>query len=275
MDLLKQAPSGSKWIPRIARIGLISKGIIYCLIGIVAFMSAFKIGGESYTHTNKKGLMSLIQQQFAGQFLLALLILGLLCYCLWRGVQCFSDTENKGSNSKGFAKRGRYLLSGLIYLSFAIAAAQVLLHSGGNNGGNSNQKIIQELLAKPFGQYLAGTAAAIIAGVGIYQIIYGISGKYKKHVTGLHLHTNASAYLLKAGTIGYIARGIVWLIISWLMFKAAIHASAKDAGDTNQAFQFIEDSSYGPVLAGLLGLGLVLYGVFNFIRARFEHFKTA
>lgn len=274
LHLLKQTASGSKWIPVIARIGLISKGFIYCLIGIVAFMSALKIGGESYNHTNKKGLMSLIQQQFAGQFLLVLLILGLLCYCVWRGVQCFSDTENKGNNSKGFAKRGRYLLSGLIYLSFAIAAAQVLVHSSGDNGGNNNQKIIRELLAKPFGQYLAGIAATIIAGVGIYQIIYGISGKYKKHVTGLHLQTSASTYLLKAGTIGYIARGIVWLIIAWLMFKAAIHANSKDAGDTNQAFQFIEDTSYGPLLSGLLGLGLLLYGIFNFIRARFERFNT-
>ncbi|GEO11659.1 hypothetical protein SAE01_41550 [Segetibacter aerophilus] len=243
-------------------------------MGAVAFMAAFKIGGQSENNTNKKGIISLIQHQFAGHLLLALLIAGLICYCLWRAVQCFTDTESKGTKTKGIVVRSRYLLSGLVYLSFAVAAIKILLHSSNDDGGDTNQKFIHELLSKPFGQYLVGLAAAIIAGIGIYQMVYGLAGKYKKHVSGLHLHSSATAYLAKAGTIGYVARGIVWLIISWLMLKAAIYSNSKAAGDTNEAFSFLH-ASYGSVFTGILGLGLVLYGAFSFLRARFEHFKTA
>ena len=236
-------------------------------------MSAFEIGGQSGDNTNKSGIFSLVQNQAAGQLLLGVLILGLLCYCLWRFVQGFKDTEEKGSAAKGWMVRSRYLLSGLVYLSFAFVAIKLFLHHR-SKGGDGNQEFIGELLNKPFGQYLAGIAAAIIAGDGIYQIVYGISGKYKKHVSDLHLQSKASSYLLKAGTIGYVSRGIVWLIISWLMFKAAISANAKNAGDTNKAFHFLENAPYGSFLLGLLGVGLVLYGIFNFTRARFEHFKS-
>jgi hypothetical protein len=261
-----------KWTPLLARTGLVAKGIIYCLIGAIAFMAAFEIGGQSESNTNKEGILTFIQRLFAGEILLALLVIGLLCYSFWRGVQCFTDTENKGTKTKGIAVRSRYLLSGLIYLSFAIAAIRHLLHES-SDSGDGNQEFIGQLLAKPFGQYFVATAALIIAGVGIYQIVYGISGKYKKHVSGLQLGTDAATFLVKSGLVGYTARGIVWLIISWLIFKAAIHANSNDAGDTNEAFSFL-DASYGSFLTGLLGLGLVLYGIFNFIRARFEHFRT-
>lgn len=273
LNLSKQQMSSPKFIPVLARAGLTAKGIVYCLMGAVAFMAAFRLGGQSESNTNKNSLLSLIQHQVAGQLLLALLIVGLLCYCIWRTVQCFTDTEKKGTNTKGLVVRSRYLLSGLVYFSFAVAAIKLLLRSGDSDNGDSNQKFIAELLSKPFGQYLVGLAAAVIAAVGIYQIVYGVRGKYKKHVSGLGLQSRRGAYLIKAGTIGYIARGIVWLIIAWLMLKAAIYTNSKAAGDTNEAFSFLH-ASYGSLVTGALGLGLVLYGVFSFIRARFERFNT-
>lgn len=266
--------SSSKWIPRLAKMGLSAKGVIYCLTGMLAFMGALELGQHSNKSTGSNGIFKWVQQQFAGQILLALLIIGLLCYCAWRAVQCFFDTEDKGKKSKGILVRLRYLLSGLVYLSLAGVAIKLFLNSGDNSDGNSNQKIVGQLLAKPFGQYLVGLVALIIAGVGIYQIVYGLRGKYKKHVSTLDLPGKSATLLLRSGTIGYVSRGVVWLILSWLMCKAAIDANSKEAGDTSQAFQFVKHGSYGSLLAGILGLGLVLYGVFNFIRARYERFNT-
>jgi hypothetical protein len=78
--------------------------------------------------------------------------------------------------------------------------------------------------------------------------------------------------LLRAGKVGYISRGVVWLVIAFLFLRAAFYAVASKAGDTAEAFRFIESSPLGSPLLGLLGLGLIAYGVFNFIRARYERF---
>jgi hypothetical protein len=161
----------------------------------------------------------------------------------------------------------------MVYLSFAFIAIKMLFKERESSGGNSNETMVGELLSKPFGQWLIGFIAIAIAGVGIYQAYYGFSGKYKKHVTNLNLYSGKSEYLLKAGKIGYVSRGIVWLIIAFLMLKAALHANAKEAGDTAKAFQFLESASYGSALLGALGIGLILYGAFNFIRARYESFN--
>ena len=124
-----------------------------------------------------------------------------------------------------------------------------------------------------FGQLVIGLAALVLAGVGIYQIYYGLSEKYRKHVQQLNLHSSRSSLLLRAGKAGYISRGIVWLIIAYLLLRAALHNNSSEAGDTGKAFEFIESSAFGSYLLGALGVGLIAYGVFNFIRARYETFR--
>jgi len=253
----------------LARAGLIAKGTVYCLLGCLAFMTAFHIGGQTASETDKSGVFDFIYQLSGGKILLALVAAGLVCYCIWRMIQAFGDTEGKGSDAKGLAVRGRYLFSGLVYGSLAFYAG-TMLFAKRSDSGDSNQDLVRELLSKPFGQYLVGIAAAILLGVGIYQINYGLSEKYRKHVDRAG---GNKEILLGAGKVGYVARGIVWLVIAWLFFKAAFKASSAEAGDTAKAFGWLQDAAYGSYLLGAVGIGLICYGVFNFIRARYENFN--
>ncbi len=52
-----------------------------------------------------------------------------------------------------------------------------------------------------------------------------------------------------------------------------MHANSAEAGDTSNAFQFLAEASYGTILLAAVGLGMVCYGIFNFIRARYENFS--
>lgn len=256
-------------ITRIAQAGLIAKGIVYVLLGMLAFMAAFEIGGQSTGSADRGGVFDFIRDMPAGTTLLALVAVGLVCYSVWRGIEAFRPTH-RGEEVK-WSSRARYLFSGLTYLSVAFTAGRLLLYNRQDNG-NGNQQLASRLLEQSAGQWLLGAGALIMAAVGVYQLYYGLSEKYRKHVQGLSLSTPASSLLLRSGKVGYVARGIVWLVVAWLLLKAALHANASEAGDTAQAFQFVENSTAGSLLLGALGVGLVAYGVFNFIRARYENF---
>ena len=258
----------ASWIKPVARAGLIAKGIVYTLLGTLAFMAAFEIAGQANNKANKQGVFELVKDE-GGKILLAILVLGLFCYSIWRIVQAFAGSHENKSKSKALLKKGRYLFSGLAYGSVAVFAAGMLFSDKKKSGGSSNSRLA-EVLDKPWGQWAVGLFALVLAGIGIYQIHYGLTEKYRKHVSKLNLHTNASTLLLRSGKIGYVARGVVWLILSWLLMKAALHTNSNEAGDTGKAFQFLESTSYGSPLLGLLGLGLMCYGIFNFIRSRYE-----
>ncbi len=257
-------------IQPIARAGLIAKGVVYCLLGLLACMAAFHISGVTAESTDKEGVFRMVYRQPGGQVMLGAIALGLACYTIWRFIQAFRDTEDKGSDAKGLATRARYAFSGLVYGSAAVQVVRMLIANAGK-GGDNQQDLARELLGKPMGQWLVGGGAAILMIVGIYQIYYGLSEKYRKHVDRAGMGGN-SRMLLTAGKIGYVSRGIVWLLIAWLLFKAAIHANASKAGDTSEAFSFLQDGAYGTIMMGAVGFGLICYGAFNFVRARYERF---
>jgi len=269
-ELMSVTITQQNGITRIAQAGLIAKGIVYVLLGILAFMAAFELGGQSEQGADRSGVFSTLKDLPAGTLLLALVAAGLFCYSIWRGIQVFRPAHSGGTHKAG--KRLRYLSSGLTYLLVAITAVRLLVYNS-KDSGSGNQEMAATLLSRSHGQWLLGTAALIMAGVGVYQLHYGLSEKYRKHVQGLSLSDPVSSMLLRAGKAGYVSRGVVWLIVAWLLLKAALHANSAEAGDTSKAFQFIEHSTAGSLLLGVLGLGLAAYGVFNFIRARYERFQ--
>ena len=267
---MREWKSQRSTVHTLAKAGLISKGIVYIILGALAFMAAFEIGGATNSDSDRSGVLNSLRDMPAGTVLLILLTIGLLCYCVWRVVQAVHARGENGR--KKWGKRLRYIFSCLAYLSLAFAAFQVVLHQSADNG-DQNQHWAQKILEKPFGQWLLGIGGLILAGVGLYQIWYGLSEKYKKHVQSNRQHAGVTSKLLVAGKIGYVARGIVWLLLSYLLIKAAIEANPSEAGGTGKAFQFLESWSAGSLLLGGLALGLIAYGIFNFIRARFETFR--
>ena len=253
---------------KIARVGLTAKGVVYVLLGVLAFMASFGLNSTSSEDTTKAGVFDFIYEQPAGTISLWGVTAGLVCYVIWRFIQAFNDSENKGKDAKGFAIRARYLFSGLVYSSLAVESARMLLFHQKDSGDNS-QDMTQELLSKPMGQWLVGIVALLLVGVGLYQIWYGLSEKYRTHVNK-SVKADYKAVLLSSGKIGYIARGVVWLLLSYIFLQAALTSNASEAGDTSKAFRMLIHSSYGPYLLALIGMGLVCYGIFNFIRARYE-----
>ncbi|MGA0555754.1 DUF1206 domain-containing protein [Larkinella sp. VNQ87] len=264
-----------QWVKRFASFGLAAKGVVYCLVGILAFMAAFEIGGRSEQNLTKQGVFRFILEQPFGQALLALVATGLVCYALWRLTQAFLDNERKGTDAKGIGRRAGYAFSGLVYASLAFASWRMVLGNPGNQGGgDTRQTLVRELLQKPFGQWLVGLIGLGIIAIGVYQIYRALSGKYLKNVQTATIKAELKEMIIRSGKIGYIARGIVWGLIGYLFIKAALAANASQAGGSSHAFAFLEKASYGSFLLGAVALGLFCYGIFMFVRARYEVINT-
>ena len=261
--------SPSKWYKVAAKTGLASKGVVYCLSGLLAIMAAIHFGNTSPQDAGKNELFGFVKEQPFGRILVLVIGIGLACYALWRWIEALKDTERKGSDKEGLVKRSAYFFNGLIYASLSYYAIRSFL--GTESKGNDRQGWISRMLDQPYGQWLVGLVALILMVTGAVQIYRAASGKYKKYIRGA-LKNDNSAWLSNVGVAGYTARGVVWLIIGWLFMKAALAADASEAGasDSASAFTWLHDSSYGSLLLGGVGAGLICYGIFMFLRAKYQ-----
>lgn len=254
-----------KWVESFSRFGIFSKGVVYCVLGLLAFLAAI---GSRKEDPSKEGTFKLILEQPFGKILLAIVAIGLVGYVLWRLIQAIKDTENKGSDAKGIIARFGYALSGIMYAGFAYIAADLVLGNSGGGGG-ADKQMAQKVLEHSFGQIILGIIALIIVAKAINQVYKAYTGKYKQKIHQEKMSFKESEIFSKVGKVGYVARGIVLAIIGYFILRAALASNSNEVRDTQGAFGFINDS-FGPVVFGIVALGLIAYGIFMFFMAKYR-----
>jgi len=254
--------SGKAWIKKYARAGLFAKGLVYILVGGLATFAAFNIGGQA---SGKSGAFQFVLSQPLGKVMLALIALGLAGYVVWRMIQTFINPEDE----KFFARIG-YASSGLFYALIAFTAAQMIFTGSGGDSSGKQQYYISTILDETWGQIAIAVVSLIFFGRAIYHLYRALSGRFAHKLEDIDLNEHARQVLIKAGLVGYIARAVVIGIIGFLFMKAAWQANSSKAGGTNEAFELLQQSVAGPLLLGIVSLGLVAYGVFMIVKARYR-----
>lgn len=265
----KQATrQASGWIEPLGRLGYAAKGVVYAIVGVLAAQAAIGVGGET---TDTRGALQRIVGAPFGRVLLGLVAVGLLGYAIWRMVQAFMDTENKGSDAKGYLVRAGYALIGIAYIGLALSAVQILRGSdGGGNAGQVQQGWTARLLAQPFGQWLVGLIGAIVIGVGLYQLYKGLSAKFRDELKLGEMSATEQRWALRSGRLGLVAFGAVFAIVGVLLIAAARQDDASRASGVAGALAALAAQPYGPWLLGLVAVGLVAYGFFCLVEARYR-----
>ena len=247
--------------------GYTAKGVVYALIGIFAIIGV--VGSAGSGGGGPKDVISWIGTNPFGNVLLFLIGLGLLAYCSWRWYTAVKDKENEGSDKEGIVKRIGYAVSGTAYGILSAHAFKLCFGSGGGSG-QSKQDIIARILSNSWGPYLVGLIALIMAGVAIFQLYRAVTDKHMEHIEGLGLNHEQRETFEKTGEVGLTARFVVYGIISYFLFRAALMEDPSQFKGVGESLSYIEDQTYGQVLLAIVGLGLLAYGIFMFIRARYE-----
>jgi hypothetical protein len=255
-----------EWIKKLARFGFVAKGVIYVLLGIMAVMAA--IGQGSTQQANRNGVAQLIFEQPFGRILAILLVIGVIGYVIWRFVEAIMDPQGAGSDKKGMVKRIGYFISGLIYTGFAISIIKQLSGSG-SGGSDSRQTWTAKLLEMDAGPFIVILIGLIVIGSGIAQFIKAYNAKFKKHLRLEGMQAETRKWITRIGRIGFTARGIVWLIVGYFIIRAGSQSDASEVKGSQGAFGFLEQMSNGEWILLVVAIGVIAYGVFQFVKARY------
>jgi hypothetical protein len=252
-------------IERLARLGYASIGVVYAIIGLLAVMAALGMGGATTGH---EGAIAWLQHLPFGRLILAVILAGLIGYALWRLVSGVGDTDRRGSDAKGLAIRAGSIARGLVYAAFALEVFRLITDRSGSNGDQTRHWTAR-ILDEPYGKWLVLLGGLIVIGAGVYQMSRAWRSKLGKRLHLGEMNASVERKVVAISRFGIAARAVVFFVVGVSLVRAALQHNADAARGSSRALDVLPD----PMLV-LVGLGLVAYGVYAVVNARYRTIRA-
>ncbi len=256
---------GGGWADGLARAGLVARGVVYVIVGVIALRLAFGTRDQS---ADARGALATLADQPFGKALLALLALGLACYtaaCALGAVRGYGGKKAGGSDTKDrLSDAGRAFMNG----GLTVAAVTVLMGSGSSGGGNQQEKqLTARVLEWPFGKALVVVAGLVVIGFGAVQVRKAIKRSFTKGLDFGRLPPGLGRRAESLGVPGYLARGVVAAAVGVFLVQAALQYDPDEAVGIDGALARLARSGPGPIVLVLVALGLVAFGLWSMVEA--------
>jgi hypothetical protein len=249
----------------LARAGLAARGVVYGIIAVLAIKLAFGDGGKT---TDQQGALKTLAQQSFGEILLILMAVGLFGYALWRLVRAAIGHGAEGDRDDT-KERLSGVASGIAYGLLCVTAVQILLGSGGG-GGQGQDKATGGVLDWPGGQVLVIIAGLILLGVAADQGLKGFKKKFLEKSHTERMSEKVKKAFTAFGVFGHLARMVIFALMGYFLIKAAIDYNPDEAVGLDGALAKLADSAGGPLVLGAVAVGLLGFGLYSFMDARYR-----
>lgn len=262
--------ASSKGMTMLARLGYAVKGVVYLIIGWLAILLAIGHGGST---TDQRGALQTVYEQPFGKVLLSIVAVGLIGFALWCFIQAIYDTEGKGKKAKGIISRIGYAATGVSYALLAVGAFSLVIGtstSSGKSTSSQTQSWTAQLLKLPFGVELVIIVGLVILGIACYLFGKAYTAKFRYRLNLFNVSAQLRKGLIGLGRFGYAALGVVFTIIGIFMIVAAVQHNASKAKGLDTALAELLRQPFGPILLGVVALGLIAYGFYSFVEARYR-----
>ncbi|HVE97978.1 MAG TPA: DUF1206 domain-containing protein [Mycobacteriales bacterium] len=263
-DEARQETMRAEWTSYVGRAGLVARGVIYSVVGILALRIAFGAGdGEE---ADKDGAFEVLSRHPLGRVGLAVLAGGFACYAAWRLVEAVLDPERRGP-WKRVGSGARAVLYGSFFLT---AMSYVFRDKEAHDKDQEHQDQTARILEWPAGRLLVGALALALLGAGVWNAYRAVSGKYQDHLKKGEIDTDERPWIVAVACAGLAARAVVFSAIGFFVLKTAWQADPDDTVGLDGSLRRLADEPAGPLMLSIVAAGLIAYGLWSFVEARFR-----
>jgi hypothetical protein len=249
----------------LARAGLIARGVVYGVIGILAFKVAIGAGGRTESQT---GAFQTIAHQSFGEVLLIILAIGLAGYAGWRLIQGVAASPAGEERTDEVKRRVSALGSAAGYAVLCYAAVEVI--AGAQTSGGSPKHATAGILGWPGGPALVTIAGLVAIGVGLYQGYEGLARKFEDESHTEQMAEATRKAFAALGVVGHVARAVIFILVGYGLIKAAVDYSPRKAVGLDGALQQLAHASGGPLLLGMVALGFLAFALYSIADGRYH-----
>lgn len=236
-----------------ARLGYAAGGLLHLVIGWLAVSLAW---GGSGSSADQSGALSEVGSTPLGSSLVWVVVVGFALLAVWQATAIVTATKAKD--------RLTHVAKAVTYVVLAGLAAAIATGSSSGGGSGETKSMTATVMAQPLGQLAVGVLGAVIIGVGIFHVVKGWRRTFLED-----LRQNPGRWVVLAGRVGYVAKGIALGVVGALFAIAAATNDPEEAEGLDGALRTLLELPLGKALLTAVGIGLAAYGVYSFGRARY------
>lgn len=253
-----------KLLKALTLIGCFSTGIIYGSIGVIALLSFMKLkqGGA-----DESSFFVLLDGFVLGRVLNWIIILGAVCFIIWRFYEAFQDPYKKGNDAKAILVRaGAAFSSGAdAFIAFSVLQALFSAQKAPTTGEPTQQRqMASELLKTEWGRIAIMVIALIVLVTALVLLFYGFSKGFTESIKAGDFSKREIYAVHGIAYAGYLSRGVILGVIGSFFLKAAIKRNSDYVVNTDKAFDYLGDN-LGSVVFILVAIGTICYGLYMFV----------
>lgn len=251
---------------RVSRFGWLAKGIVYLISGVLALLVAARSqgltdGGVSGSQeASPTGAIKEVAGHGPGVILLWVLAAGMILYALWRVVAALMPG---GYDAKAMVHRIGYLISAIIYTTFAVTAVALTRSSGETPDGNRKvTDITASVMKVTAGRWILGLAGVVVVAAGLYHVVKGFKQDINDELDLSGLPPMRARWTRITGAVGEAGRGIGIALVGFFLCRSALTYDPNEATGLDGALRRLIQYSWGVAAVAVVGIGFVAYGLF-------------
>lgn len=262
----RNAAGDRDWKETSGRVGLVGRGVMYSVIGVLAIQLAL---GDASEEASTSGAIEWIAQQPLGKFLLVALTASLFSLAIWRFLDAAVGDPVEGSEA---SNRAEYAIKAVVYASLAVGSLTATIAnwngsegSGGGGSESDQQQATATVLEWPGGRWVVTAVGLAIVGYAIYM--------FKKHAMDqefLQRLSTRDGWVTELGRFGYAARSAVFLVIGYFLTQAGLTHEAGQSKGLSGALQEIAGTGWGQGVLLAVAIGLLGFGLFSLAEAKYR-----
>lgn len=255
---------------RLGRLGFAARGSVYLVVGLLTLRVAGLGPGESPDEeASTTGAFRAVSDTPFGTTLLAVLVLGMSAYALWRLTEAAGGHRDADGHARTVARLLDLARTG-VYTITAVTAADLLFTGSTNSQEVTADRVSLQVMQVPAGRWAVAAGGVVLALGGCYL---GWQGLRRNFMEDLHTHRISGGWLRVVGalgTVGYVSRGLVFATVGVLGISAAMHFDPDAVSGFDGALRQLVAMPAGTVLVGAAGFGLLAFGSFSLVEARYR-----
>ncbi|MEV4163232.1 DUF1206 domain-containing protein [Nonomuraea dietziae] len=257
-EAMARRAADSPAMDKLARVGLVCRGVLYGLIGVLALQIAFGEGGRE---ADKNGAISTVAELPFGAVILWIMVVGFAALTVWQACEAIFGSRRAKDRIESVSRV-------VVYAFICVALLTMLLSGESTSDDKASQDLTGKLLALPAGQVIVGAIGLGILALGVYWVRYGIKKEFRKQLRPMP--PRAGSVMDRLGLAGYIARGVIAGLAGVFVIQAAITFDSDKAGGIDATLRAFADTPAGPWLLVVVALGVLLFAGYCLGEARWR-----